>query len=177
MQNPIRHGHAYSYDEDGTVLLCQFLLPLDRSELRIQGPCLLRVDESDLVRQGLCAGGIVLGDQELGALDSLVDPCHDALEEVQVPLAVCHHALPVPLVNVNGMDVVYVIIRTDGVHVRVKTCSRLKAMVGQSHPLPFGKALHYLHGGLIHVSHIEPDRTLNTVEVIVDSAVRLDEKR
>ena len=53
----------------------------------------------------------------------------------------------------------------------------VKAMVGQSHPLPFGKALHYLHGGLIHVSHIEPDRTLNTVEVIVDSAVRLDEKR
>ena len=135
------------------------------------------MDESDLLRKFLRTCRIVFGNEECGPLDGFVDLGDHGLEEIQVPLVIVHHPLPVPLVNVDGVDVVDVIVRTDGVHVGVKTRARCETVVCQGHALPFCKALHDLHRSIAHVAHGEADRPLDAVEVIVDTAVGTHEER
>ena len=176
MRHTVCKRHAYSDDEDCAVLLCKLLLPLHRRKVGIKLPGLFGVDECDVLRQLLCTCRIVFGNEECCPLNGLVNLCDNALEESKVSLTVRHHALPVPLVHVDGVDVIDVIVRTDGVHVGVKTCSRSEPVVRKRHALPLCKALDDLHRGLVHIADVETHRPLHSVEVIVDSAIRLHEQ-
>ena len=176
MHHAVGKRHADSDDEDCPVLLGKLLLPLHRCEVGIKLAGLLRVDEGYLLGQFLCACGIVFGNKECGSLDCLIDFSDNRLEEIEIPLPVRHHALPVPLVDVDGMDVVDLIVRTDGVHVGVKSRSGSESVVRQCHALPLCKALNDFHGGLPHIAHVETHRPLDAVQVIVDSAIRLHEQ-
>ena len=72
-------------------------------------------------------------------LHGLVDAAHRLFEIVQIALLRQHHLFPVPLVHVDGMYVVQVFIRPEGVHIRVDAAAGGGAQFGQFEPLPLGQ--------------------------------------
>ena len=105
----------------------------------------------------------------LGVADGS-DNVHDGrFEVVQIPVFRQNDLLPVPLVDIDGVEVIqFVLVTADGIHVGIQALARPEVVALESHALPLGKALHNL-GSRVGVQDIEGDRALITVEVVVQA--------
>ena len=170
MGSPIGKRSADAYDEDGAVLPRR--LPLTGGCVQVGVLCkqVLAVDEGDLLGQARLYALIGLVDEELGALDCAVDLPDRLLELLQIPLIWSDHLLPVPLVDVDRMDLVDVVVGAQCVHVGVQAIALAVAVVCQGHPLPLRQGLDDLHLLASQLAHREADGTLDAVEVVVDAA-------
>ena len=106
------------------------------------------------------------------------DNVHDGgLEVIQVPVLRQDDLLPVPLVDVDRVEVVQlVLVAADGVHVGIQALARPEVVALERHALPLGKALHDL-GSRVGVQDIEGDRALIAVEVVVQAGIFVHEQR
>ena len=68
------------------------------------------------------------------------------------------------------MEIVKLLVTSDGVHIGVDAVSCGNAISAQSHTLPFGKGLYYLNSLFVHIFDCKLYGSLNSVEVVVKSA-------
>ena len=136
---------------------------------------LLRGDEGDLPAQL----GAQLGEADVQAVVGVADGTHDGaddeLQEVQIPVFPGNDLLPVPLIDVDGMDVVQRFVPADGVHVGVQAISNGEIVALEGEALPFCQRMHHLsvhaHGG-----NVKGHRPLVAVQVIVQAGAFGDEQ-
>ena len=142
--------HALGADADAhaaqLVLLHKGVLTLLRGQVRVLVLQLLGGDEGDV-------GGVerqILQLREhgvevhLGGTDRRHDGAHDVLQIRLVPVFLTDDLLPVPLVHIDGVEVVHVLVAADGVHVAVEALAHAEAVIFQGLALPLGQRLHHL---------------------------------
>ena len=131
-------------DEGGRVLSDEGGLALFGGKL---GPAvleLLRRDEGDLARKGD-------GDLREFALERFAhvahgvhDGAHRRIQKVGAAVLAGDDLLPIPLVDVDGVEIVERLVAADGVHIGIQPFVHLKAVLFERQPLPFGEGVHDL---------------------------------
>ena len=112
-----------------------------------------------------------------GPANHVVNAADGGLQIVQRALFRPHHTLPVPLIDVQGMEIVQILVGADGVHVGVQTFAGHKIQIGQLHALPFRQRVDDLGAHIRHRLDRKCHRTLDAVEIVVDAGSGLHEQR
>ena len=154
------------------------VLPLPGAELRpevLQGLGVHEADGAGDFRhlQKLGVDGL---EGILGVADGLHDVDDRAFQVIQGPLVLRDDLLPVPLVHIDGVEVVQnLLVPADGVHVGIDALAGEEAVAVECHALPLCQGLHHLglcpgHGDFkLH-------RPLHAVEVVVQAGHLLHEE-
>ena len=137
----------------------------------------LRRDEEDLLREDLFNIIILDRHEFFGLLDRLIDAPDGLLQRFDRALLLGDDAFPVPLIDVDRMDVVGRFVAPDRVHVRVKPLVQRKSVLPERHALPFGERLHDFHRALVLLLDAEPDRPFDAVQVVVQTRFGRDKQR
>ena len=169
MDAPVGEFPADADDENGLVLLYDGVFALLGGEPRIPLQELFRMDEENLVREGGHKLRELHIELVLRHLHRFIDAADGALQEVQVPVLGTDDLLPVPLVHIDGMEVVQVLVGTQGVHVGIDAAARGDAELGQFQPLPLREGMDHFRRPLVQAPDGEADGPLHTVQVIVDT--------
>mgnify|MGYP003303917133 CR=1 FL=1 len=156
-------------DEHGPVLLANQVLALLGGLVGVHLHEFLAMYEVYLLGQVRMQLGISLADVELGTQYGVVDTAHDVLQEIDVALFGRHGALPVPLVNIEGMEVVQFLVGTYGIHVGDDAIAGFHLVFRQGDALPLGQGVHHLCHSLAHVLYGEGNGALYAVQVVVQA--------
>ena len=100
---------------------------------------------------------------------SVHDIAHGFLQKFQRAVFLGDHALPVPLVNVDAVQIVQLLVAADGVHIGDQTLTGAVAVLVQGIALPLGKAVNDL-GVVVQAGDIELHGALHAVQVVVQAA-------
>ncbi len=107
---------------------------------------------------------------------SAVYPPYGEFQRVKRAFFFLYDLFPIPLIDEYRVNVVGVFITSHGVHVGVKSLSRVECVDVQRVTLPFCKRLHDL-GIITDVFYIKIDRALDSVQGIVESGGVSDKQR
>ena len=110
-------------------------------------------------------------------LQCVINRHHGFFQIFFIPLLSGDNLLPVPLVHVDGVEVVQFFVSPNGVHVGIDAVTRLHFILVQSHSLPLCQRLHDFHLTLVHVLNGEIHPALHTVQRIVEARFREYEQR
>ena len=99
----------------------------------------------------------------LGLAQNLVYGADGLFQSLQIPLIPGDDLFPVPLVYIDGVDVVGGLILADGTHVGVEPLTGFETILLQGIALPFGQRLYNLCFTVSLCSNMEIYRTLHTV--------------
>ena len=94
--------------------------------------------------------------------DGADDIAHGALEILNIAVVRRDDLFPVPLVNVNGVQVVDLFVTSDGVHIGEEALADVELVALEGKTLPLGQRLHDLGVGA-DIGDIEGNRTLDAV--------------
>ncbi|CAN3977223.1 large-conductance mechanosensitive channel protein MscL, partial [Dysosmobacter welbionis] len=97
------------------------------------------------------------------------------LQVQHVPVFGRDMLLPVPLVHIDGVEVVHLLVPPDGVHVGVEARSLGELVPLQGQALPFGQGVDHLAVGA-HIGDVKGDRALHAVQVIVQAGAAVHEQ-
>ena len=125
------------------------------------------MNKMDLSRQERLDGAIGLTGEILGAQDGSIDALHHILKMSQRALLACYHRLPVPLVHIERVEVIQLLVCTNGVHVGIDTVARLNVIFGQGQAFPFCQRVYHLCLCIAQILYGERHGALHAVEVIV----------
>ena len=164
------------HDAGAAMQLGKLIFPLLRRQMRIAVLQFLGSDERDLFLDERLQILKHLAQLLFRLLQRLHDLLHGLLQMIQRAVFRTDDLFPVPLVDIDRMQVVDDLIAADGVHIRIDAFVHFKAIALQRHALPFGQRMNDLHIAF-DIPDIESDRTLHAVEVIVEPAVLADEQR
>ena len=156
-------------DEHGSVLLANQVLALLGGLVGVHLHEFLAMYEVYLLGQVRMQLGVSLADVELGTQYGVVDAAHDVLQEIDVALFGRHGALPVPLVNIEGMEVVQFLVGTYGIHVGDDAIAGFHLVFRQGDALPLGQGVYHLCHGLAHVLYREGNGAFYAVQVVVQA--------
>ena len=166
------------HQESGAVFLDEGVLALLRGQVRVQVFQFLGGDKGHV--RGVQGQVLQLGEHgvevHLGGADRRHDGAHDIFQIGFVAVLFADDLFPVPLVHVDGVEVVQLLIAADGVHVAVQTFAHPEAVVLQGFALPLGQRLHHLRFGAA-VLDVEGDLPLDAVQVVVQAGGGLQEQR
>jgi len=130
---------ANADDEDGAVGLADGVLTFFGREVGVLASQLLGVYEVDFLGQEGFELGVHLAEVVFSAQDGAVDALHDLAQEAQVAVFARHGALPVPLIDVDAVDVVKVFVGAHGIHVGDDAEAVGHVVLGERVTLPFGQ--------------------------------------
>ena len=68
---------------------------------------------------------------------------------------------PVPLIHVDGMQIVQLFVRADGVHIGVNAVTSFNFVVGQGEAFPFGQGMHDFGFSVLQVFNGKSYRAFN----------------
>ena len=165
------------HDADGSMLFGKGILALLRREVRVPVLELLRRDKCHLAAQV----DVVFQLGELPAqlvrrcADSVHDVPHGLLQKFQRALVGSDNALPVPLVHVDAVQVVQFLVAADGVHIGHNALTGAEAVLVQGVALPLSQTVDDFCL-LVQAGHIERNRALDAVQVIVQAAALHDKQ-
>ena len=111
----------------------------------------------------------------IGVTDRPNNGLYNELQVVQIPILPGDDLLPVPLVHIDGVDIVQLLIPTDGVHIGVQAVANGEMVSLQSQALPLGQGVHHL-GILAYSGNIKADRPLIAVQIVVQAGIFGDEQ-
>ncbi|CDC71191.1 unknown [Oscillibacter sp. CAG:155] len=166
---------ANLHQEHGVMLPADRSLPLVGGQVREPVFQLLRGDEVDFPvrdkgenREGIpqCSSGVADGTHNVP---------HGVLKIPHVAVGRVNMFFPVPLIHVNGVEVVHLFIPADGVHIGIKAGAGLELITLEGQTLPLGQRVYHLPLGA-HIGDVEGDRALHTVQVIVQTGLAVHEK-
>ena len=144
---------------------------------RIEFQQLLGVDEKYLLRQlGHNLGKLYI-QFVLGHLDGFINAPDNLFEELDVPLPGRDHPLPVPLVHINGMEIVQLLVGPQRIHICINAAACGSAQLGELHPFPFCEGMDNLCAAVGQILYREADRPLGAVEIVVDAGARKHDHR
>ena len=164
-------------DENGAVLRCRTTFPLGRREIRVVDGQFLGVDKNDLLRQLGADPPIALADKGLGVPNDREDGFYCVFEGFEMTILLEDNALPIPLIDIERVQVVEFLVRADRIHVRVESFARLDSEIGQGLSLPFGQRLDHFDPGLPEGRGAEAHRAFDAVEIIVQAGAGFDDQR
>ena len=126
------------HQEGGAVLLHKGVLTLLRGQVRVLVLQLLRGDEGDVgaVQRQLLQLGEHGVQVHLGGADSGHDGAHHALEVSLVAVFQTDYLFPVPLVHIDGVQVIQIFVAADRVHIAVQALAHTEIVVLQGLALP-----------------------------------------
>ena len=125
------------------------------------------MNKVDLFRQERCQAKF-LADRQLGGFDPGVDRFDGRLQRADVALFIPHHPLPVPLVDIDGVDRrKTVFIGAKGLHVRVQPFARAEVVLSQGLTLPFRQRMNHFELGVGQCFHFYLNRFLAAGQVIL----------
>jgi hypothetical protein len=104
------------------------------------------------------------------------DRADGVLEEIHVPVGAGDDLLPVPLVHVDGVDVVQALVPADGVHVGIQAVAGVEAVPLEGQALPLGQGVDHFPGGPADGGDVEAHGPLHAVEVVVEAGVPVHEQ-
>ena len=112
----------------------------------------------------------------IGIADGPDNGPDDELQILQIPIFPGDDLLPVPLVHIDGVDIVQLLVPADGVHIGVQAVADAEIVPLQGKALPFGQGMNHLG---IHTNRgdIEGYSPLVAVQVIVQTGVLGNEQR
>lgn len=157
------------HDEHGSVFFADRALALGRREIRIAVFKLLRIDEIGRFVDVHVEYGVTHADFSVGKDDRFDDVFHRLFEIVDGTFLSRDDFLPVPLIDENGVRVVYVVVSANGVHIRVDALARAVSVAVKRHSLPFCEGLHDLCVS-VHLFEGEFDFAFHAVQIVVDAA-------
>ena len=166
------------HQEGGAVLLHEGVLALLRGQVGVFVFQLLGGDEGHV---GAVQGQLLqLGEHgmqvHLGGAHSGHDGAHHALEVGFVAVLETDDFFPVPLVHIDGVEVVQVLVAADGVHVAVQALAHAEVVVLQGLALPLCQRLHHLCLNAA-VLDVEGDLALHAVQIVVQAGGSLQKQR
>ncbi len=156
-------------DEDGSIGSADGILALLWSEVGVHLEEFFGVDEMDVIGKEWLNLRIAFAYEVFGALYGVVDAAHHGLQITYIPVFGLHDALPIPLIDIEGMDVVKFFIATDGIHVGVESIAWLDVVLSEHDPFPLGKGMHYFRHLIIHILDREMYGTFHSAEVVVET--------
>ena len=161
---------ADAHQEGDGMLFHPGILPLLGGAV---GPELLQLlggDEGDLRPQRRKSGelGKDRAQGVLGLCHGRDNGAHGLPEIVGVPVPGGNDLLPVPLIHIDGVQVVQLLVPADGVHVGVEALTHGELVAVEGHPLPLGQGVDHLcvPPG---VGNVEGDGPLHAVEIVVQA--------
>ena len=163
------------HDEDRAVFFGGRVLPLLGGEGGVFVLELLARNEGDLFRQVAFEAGELVGKGLLRLAERLHDLAHGILQRFGAPLFAGDDLLPVPLVDVDRVEIVEHLVTADGVHIGVKPGAGREAVARERETLPFRQRVDDLHVGA-EVEDIELHRPFDAVEVVVEAGLGLYEE-
>ena len=83
--------------------------------------------------------------------------------------------LPVPLIHIDGVGVIHFLITADGIHVGEQAFAHIELVFLQRQALPLSQGVDYL-GVRTNIGDVEGDGALDTVEVIVQTRILINEQ-
>ena len=158
-----------TYHEHGTISLADSILALLGRLVGIHLQQFLSMYKVNLLGQEGLDLRIGLAGQIFRSADGRIDTLHDILQERQRAVFLADHGLPVPLVHIERMQVVELLISTDGVHIGIDTIARLYLILSQRKTLPLGQRVNHLSLRITQILDGECHSTLHTVQVVVDT--------
>ena len=173
----VRQLAADADEEQRAVFPCGGLLALlgrERGKLPQQ---LFGLDERDPFGQNGRDVRVEFVDLLFDGFHRLVDRFDDPFQEAEVALLGAHRALPVPLIDVERVDVVQLFVGADGVHVGVESVSRGDLVGSELHAFPLGQRVHHFGTAFAQVADRERHGAFHAVEVVVDARARKHEQR
>ena len=169
-------GTANLHDTGGFVLLHIGVFPRRAGgQVGVHVFQLLGGDEADLPVKHRTQLGIADVEPVIGIADGVHNRLDNELQEVQIPIFPGNDLLPIPLVNVNGVDVVQLLIPANGVHVGVQAVAHGKMVPLQGQTLPFGQRMHHLGIGP-YGGNVKGHRPLVAVQVVIQAGAFCDEQ-
>ena len=128
-----------------------------------------------LLREQVSYEIIIVGYIVFRMAERAVDALDEFSERFLVSVALVDHALPIPLVNVNAVDIVKLLLTADSRHIRIKSLSLAVAVLRERHTLPFCERMDYLT--VRSVKESEPNGRLPAVQIIVKARALGNEER
>ena len=127
-------------------------------------------------QRGIAQLGILAAHGELRIADAGDDVRHRLMQGEQGARLRRDDLLPIPLIDVDGVQVIQLLVPADGVHVGVNALAGVDIVAIERHALPLGQRMDDLRVG-VRAGNIEADRALHAVEIVVQAGGRLDEQR
>ena len=134
-------------------------------------------DEENIIRKNFCDVVIADGHVLLRLAEHAVNRTDHGLQSFHGAVFLADDLLPVPLVDVDGVNVVGDLVAADGTHVSVQTLADGEAVFLQSKALPFRQRLNNLGLASLLLQYIEGNRTLYAVQVVVQTRGRVHKQR
>ena len=164
---------ANAHDKRGWMLANKQIFSLFRRLSRVEVLQLLRGYKGDFAAEPRVELGIVPLELVERAADCLDNAADSVFQRVGVALVLRDDALPVPLVHVNGVQVIRMFVATDSVHVADQAATDGKVVAPECIALPFCERLNYL-GVFADVWQVKCNRMLDTIEVVVHTGKRVN---
>ena len=160
-------------DEDGFMIPDERILAFLRRELRVHILQLLGGDEGHApLQQGQRIQLRVYSLHRTLRVANGGDDIHDCeLKIVKIPVFGQDDLLPVPLIDIDGVEIVQLIlIAADGVHVGIEALARPEAVAFEREALPLGKGLHDL-SLCVGMQDVKGYRTLVAVQIVIQARI------
>ena len=148
-----------------------------RGHFRIAPAQLLGMDEEDLTRQEGFQLRIGFIYQIFRTEHCSIYFAYNPFQESYVAVIGRDGTLPVPLVNIERVQIAQNLIGPYGIHIGIDPIARGNLVFGKRETLPFGKRMDHLGFGIVQILYGKCDGTLNTAQVVVDTHAFEDEKR
>ena len=177
MRFSVRQIPADTYYEHRLVAPDNLGFPLLGTQIRVQLLQFFGMDEENIIRQDRLYLRKFHENLVLGHFYRLIYPPHGGFQERNIPVFPVDDLFPVPLVHINGVNVIEVFVRPEGVHIGVYSPARADTHFGEFQPFPLRKRMHDLGPAVRQRLYRERHRTFHTVQVIVYAGARQDNHR
>jgi len=156
--------HEYS-----SVLLADGILTLFRCFVGIHLQQFLGMYKVNLLWQEWLYLRISLAGKVFSTTNSGIYALYYILKECQSTVFLTNNGLPVPLINIQRVQVVKLLVGTNGVHISIDAISRLYLVFCQTQSLPFCKRVHHLGLGIAQILDREAHGALHTIQIVVNT--------
>ena len=99
----------------------------------------------------------------LGQTNAFIDRLYRLFEELTGSLLLGDDLLPVPLIDIDGMDIIGILITANRVHICIETFSNGETISTECHSLPLCKGMYDFQGAVILFLNAEGYGTLYTI--------------
>ena len=110
----------------------------------------------------------------------VADADHNALysefQFLNIAFFRCDDFFPIPLVNINRMEIIQGFITANRIHIGIQTFAGTEVVTVKSHSFPFCQRVYYF-SSYAGSRHFKADGTFYAVEVVVQSCGRINEQR
>ena len=125
------------------------------------------MNESNLFRKEWLELRIGLASKVFCAKNGRIDPFHYILQKCKRTLLTGNHCFPVPLVNIERVEIVKLLVCSDGIHVGIYAISRIYLVFCKRHTLPLSQRMNNLCLSVAKILYRKGHCPFHTIEVVV----------